>query len=533
MLLISPSTRAADRTKVNNTTNLNNAGSWTGGVPDLSNTAVWTNAVTGANTSLLGGDVSWQGIRIADPGGLVTIGPGSTLTLSSGPAGISIDMSAATQSLTIQSGLTIKTAVGQLWNIASGRTLTLNTGLFTRSTGATLNVQGAGTVNATSIVNDTNGLIGTWATIGAGTTVRYATMDGSSNIIGYTSGTAAATAAGVTDTTGLVNYDLAAVGVIGTGASFNTLRYTGAAGTITGNFTANGILTSGSGALTLSGIVTIGASGELVLTNGDSSSARDMIFSGSIRDGARGISSLTKAGLGNLTLSGANSYTGLTTISRGKVSLTSTGTLGSTSGGTRIGLSGRLSLAGGVTTAESIWLDDVTNAFSGGLLIENIGTNTLTGAIRISSSTRWQSSGTLNVTGGISTTNGNSGSSFVVQAATIMNITGKPLALGGSGTLYMDNGGKTIVLGVVGSTYGANSLYAGTLQTNVANALSTFAAINFSVNYAASSATLDLNGFDQSVGAISTGTYSIHSTYDRVITSATAATVTTGLLNTN
>jgi len=531
VLHIGPYAQAADRTKINNTTNLNNAGSWTGGVPDLGNMAVWTNAVTGANSPVLGGDVIWQGIRIADPGGAITIGAGNTLTLSAGQAGISIDMSAATQNLTIQSGLTIKTAVGQLWNIAAGRTLTLNTGLFTRGTGATLNVQGSGTVNATTIVNDAYGLIGTWATFGTGTATRFAAMDGSSNIIGYSSGTAAATAAGVTDTTGVVNYDVAAVGAVGAGASFNTLRYTGAAGTITGNFTANGILNSGTGALTLSGTVSIGASGELVLTNGDSNAVRDIIVSGIIKDGASGTSSLTKAGLGNVTLSGANTYTGLTTISRGKVTLTSTGRLGSSSGGTRIGLSGRLTLAGGVTTAESIWMDDVTNAFNGGTLIENSGTNTLTGAIRVSSSTRWQSSGTLNVTGGISTINGNSGTSLVLQAATTMNITGKPLALGGGGTLYMDNGGKTIVLGVVGSTYGANSLYAGTLQTNVANALSTTATINFSVAYAAASSTLNLNGFDQSAGAINTSTYSVSGAYDRVITSATAATLTTGLNN--
>ncbi len=530
-ILNAPLALAADRTKLNNTTNLNNAGSWSGGVPSLSHMAVWTSTVTGANTSVLGGNVSWQGIRIANPGGLITIGAGNTLTLSAGQAGTSIDMSAATQDLTIQSGLTIKTTVGQLWNIASGRTLTLETGLFTRDTGATLNVQGAGTVNTTSIFNDTStGIIGTWATIGSGTTIQFATIDGSNNIVGYTGGTAAATAADVIDTTGLVNYDVAAVGALGTDASFNTLRYTGAAGTITGDFTANGILTSGTGALTLSGNVTIGASGELVFTNGDSSSARYLTFSGIISDGAGGASGLTKAGNGILTLSGANTYSGVTSISRGKVSLTSSGTLGSTAGGTRIGLSGRLSLAGGVTTAESIWLDDVTNAFNGGNLIENLGTNTLTGAIRLSSGTRWQSSGTLNVTGGISTTNGAGGSSMVMQAATIMNITGKPIS-NGTGQLYMDSTGRTMVLGVVGSTYGSHRLLAGTLQTDVANALSSTADIGFSVSYAPTSATLNLNGNDQTAGGLSTATYSVHGSYDRVITSATAATLSAGFNN--
>lgn len=533
LLPVLPALRAADRIKLNNTVDLNLSGSWTGGVPDRNNPAVWNNTVTGANSSLLGGSVMWQGIRLVDPGGAITIGPGGTLTLGAGPTGISLDLSAATQNLTIQSGLTLKSTIGQLWNIAAGRTLTLETGLFTRGEGATLNIQGGGTVITTTLLNDPlSGLIGTWATLGTGVTTRYAMVDGSNTIVAYTGGTAAATAASVTDTTGLVNYDVAAVGALGAGASVNTLRYTGGAGTISGNFTANGILHSGTGGLTLSGNVTIGAKRELVLMNGDSSSARDLTFSGIIGDSLSGVSGLTKGGLGAVTLSGANTYNGVTQISRGRIILTSGGSLGSNVGGTRIGLSGKLTLAGGVTSSESLFLDDLTNAFGGGNLIENLGTNTLTGAIRLSDSVRWQSGGTqINVTGGISTSNGNSGTSFVAQAGTIMNITGKPLALGGGGALYMDNGGKTIILGVAGSTYGSNSLYAGTLQSNVTNALSTTATVTFSVGYAAAASILDLNGYDQGVGGITTAIFSVHGAYDRVISSATAATLTTGINN--
>lgn len=524
------SAKAADRPRQNNTMNLNVAGSWSGGIPDLSNTALWNNTVTGANSSVLGANVAWQGIRIANPGGAVTIGAGNTLTLSAGSAGTSIDMSGATQDLTIQSGLTLRAAVVQLWNIAAGRTLTLDTGLFTRGAGATLNIQGGGVVNTTNIFNNASGIIGAWATIGTGTGVRYAMVDGSNNIVAYTGGTPAATAADVTSTTGLAHYDVAAVGTLGAGASFNTLRYTGAAGTIAGDFTANGILTAGSGALSMSGNVTIGSSRELVVFNGDNAAARNLTLSGSIGEGRVG-SGLTKGGLGTLTLSGSNSYTGVTIISRGKLSVANNNALGSTAGGTRVGLSGTLSLAGNITSAEPLWLDDITNAISGYLLVENSGTNTLTGAIRISSATRWQSSGTLNVTGGISTTAGNSGSSFVVQAATTMNITGKPMSLGGNGGLYMDNGGRTIVLGVQGSIYGSHSLFGGTLRAGAANVFSRTAAVTFSVSYSASASTLDLNGFDQAVAAITTGTYSVHGAYDRVITSATAATLTTGLNN--
>ncbi len=523
---------AADRIKQNNTTNLNVAGSWSGGVPDLSNMAVWNNTVTGANSTVLGGNVTWQGIRIANPGGLVTIGAGNTLTLGAGQAGISIDMSAATQSLTISSGLFIRTAVGQLWNIGTGSTLTLDTGLFTRGTGATLNVQGAGVVNTSTISNDATGIIGPWATIGSGTGARYAMVDGSGNLAGYAAGAAAATAAGVTDITGLLHYDVAAGGTVGAGASFNTLRYTGGTGTIAGNFTANGILTAGSGALTLSGNVTIGAGRELVLANGDSNAARAITVSGIIADGVAG-SAVTKAGQGTLTLSGSNTYTGVTTISRGRLSVASNNALGSTAGGTRVGISGSLSLSGGITTAEPIWLDDITNVYNGGLMVENIGTNTLSGAIRLSSGVRWQSNGTLFLTGGVSTTNGNSGTSFVVQAATTTEISGKPLSLGGGGTLYMDHNNKTIFLNVLGSTYGTNQLYAGTLKAGAAGVFSRTAVINFGVTYSANAGILDLNGFDQAVAAVNTAVYSVHGLYDREITSAQPATLTTGLNNNN
>lgn len=527
------STYGADRIKINNTINLNLAGSWTGGVPGRDHMAVWTNAVTGPNTSLLGGNVNWQGIRIANPGGAITIGPGNTLTLDAGAAGTSIDMSAATQDLTIQSGLTIRGAVGQLWNIGTGRTLTLDTGTFTRGAGATLIIQGAGSVvttmpnlNSGSLLN---GLIGPWAIIGTGTSASYATINGSDTIVAYTGGTVAATATNVTDTTGLLNYDVAAVGALGAGASVNTLRYTGAAGTITGNLTANGLLTAGTGALIMSGNLNIGANRELVLTNGDNSGLRELRLTGIIGDSATGPSGVIKAGLGNVFFSGANTYNGITSVSRGRLVLESTGSLGSTAGGTRIGQGATLVLNGGVTTGESIFFDDLVNASTGARL-ENNGTNTLTGAIRLSNSTRWQGGGTINVTGGISTTGGTSGSFLVVQAGSLMNITGKPLA-NGSGQIYMDNAGKTIALGVVGSTYGSQRLLAGTMRTDVANALARSGLIEFGVAYSASAATLDLNGNDQTVGAISSSIYSVHGAYDRVITSTAPATLTTGINN--
>ena len=108
-------------TKADNADALNLGTSWAGAtVPGATEVALWDNTVTSANTTLLGGDLSWAGIRIADPGGPVGISAGNTLTL--GSAGI--DMSAASQNLTLANALAIGGA--QAWNVSVGQSLTVS-----------------------------------------------------------------------------------------------------------------------------------------------------------------------------------------------------------------------------------------------------------------------------------------------------------------------------------------------------------------------------------------------------------------------
>lgn len=85
--------------KANNTDNLNLATSWTAGIPGVADLAVWDNTVVEANLTFLGSDQTWAGIEIRDPGGLVTIDAINTLTL--GQAVTDIDLTAATQDLTL------------------------------------------------------------------------------------------------------------------------------------------------------------------------------------------------------------------------------------------------------------------------------------------------------------------------------------------------------------------------------------------------------------------------------------------------
>ncbi|MEO5714700.1 MAG: autotransporter-associated beta strand repeat-containing protein [Luteolibacter sp.] len=312
-----PYANAVTRTKANNTDALSLASSWGGTAVGSVDIGQWTSTVLAANSTVLGADQSWLGISIVSPGGLVTIGAGNTLTL--GTSGIA--MNAATQDLTFSAGLAL--AIGnQSWNVQTGRTLTLNTGTFNRATGSTVNLSGVGTISA-SMVNltaNTAGLVGPWASVGTGTALRYATFAGA-NIVGYTAATPAADGSALTDTTGLVNYDLASsAGTVPAAVSANTIRYTGAAGTMSVGATAfsvNGLMNAGTGILTLdSGNLTIGSNQELVVNTAGNGLAINSV----IQNNLAGDSALTKVGGGTLTLSGINnSYTGVTTINGGAV----------------------------------------------------------------------------------------------------------------------------------------------------------------------------------------------------------------------
>jgi len=125
VLFVAASADAATISKANNTNNLNLTTSWTGGVvPGSTDIALWNSTVAAANSVSLGSNLNFGEIQITNPGGLVTITNtgGFTLTLS-GVAGVGIDMSTATQNLTLNNALSLGGA--QSWNVATGRTLTV------------------------------------------------------------------------------------------------------------------------------------------------------------------------------------------------------------------------------------------------------------------------------------------------------------------------------------------------------------------------------------------------------------------------
>jgi autotransporter-associated beta strand protein len=329
---------SATITKANNTDALNLATSWLGGtLPGNTNIALWDSTVTASNTVSLGADLALQGISLIDPAGPVTLNTGNTLTL--GTSGI--NLSAATQDLTLQPNLTLAPG-GQIWNIPTGRTLTLNTGTFTRSATTALSIQGTGTVAAslTGIAN-TNNILGPWATTGTGTDTRYATLT-AGNIVPFTTATPAAAFGWPSGNNNTFNYDIAATqGNLGIGRQGNTARYTGAAATQnwgnnnTTTVTLNGLLNAGTGTVTFSeaggvnqGQLAIGTNNanQLVL----SAAAADIAIRIPIINTGTNAGSLLVTGPQTVTIDsfgGVSTYTGATTIASGTLALTGGGNI--------------------------------------------------------------------------------------------------------------------------------------------------------------------------------------------------------------
>lgn len=269
-------------------------------------------AKAGADILTLAGANTYTGGTRVDSGTLLLTGSLSSSGALALAGGTFTYANPTSMAQTIN-GVTIFSGSSAISNSSAG---TLALGSITRHGGGIVIFSTAGSPITTSTTN-TNDILGPWALVGTGGDARFATNSGGA-ITGYTGATAVGDFGYASNDT--ANYEVAgAGGAISASSSANTVRYTGAAGTVTSsspqNLTFNALMNAGTGELAFGNSSTsacnlgAGSTGELILIAANSG----ITINDSIFDGANG-TDLLVVGPNAVTLNGATSFTGQTTI---------------------------------------------------------------------------------------------------------------------------------------------------------------------------------------------------------------------------
>jgi autotransporter-associated beta strand protein len=266
-------------------------------------------------------------------------------------------------------------------------------------------------------------------------------------------------------------------GAFNINATGHTLTLNGTLPSIIQQSANNETITGGTVALGAVSVIDVSGTGSLAIS--------------SVVSGANGF---TKLSGGTLTLSGANTYTGATTVSAGIINIQNATALGTTASGTIVASGATLQMQGGINVgAEALTLNGAGATGATGALENVSGTNTFGGVITLASnSTISSDSGALNLTN--AGTIAGSGYNLTLAGATggtLSSIIGT-----GGGTLTKTGAGTWTLSGV--NTYtGATAVNAGILNVGVANAIGSGSDVTV-----ASAGTLNISTFADTVGSI-------------------------------
>lgn len=229
-------------------------------------------------------------------------------------------------------------------------------------------------------------------------------------------------------------------------------------------------LTSGtaefSGAITLQDVVN-GTGETKTLTATSSTTTNDGIkFSGIIGEAnAEDTLSINKTGTGRVTLSGANTYRGTTTVSQGYLRASSNNALGGTgSQGTTVANGATLELTGSITipSTETLTISG-TGVGNGGALRNVSGNNTYNGVVQLAADARINSDSGILTLGALPNSVTGTNQNLTVGGAGDVIMAGA-VSLG-TGSVTKDGGGKLTYN--TGNTYsGGTTVNAGTLVVN-------------------------------------------------------------------
>jgi autotransporter-associated beta strand protein len=215
------------------------------------------------------------------------------------------------------------------------------------------------------------------------------------------------------------------------------------------------------------GLLTVNG-GNVTASSGYISTSGYAFSGGDISAQLRGSGNLTKTGVGTTTLSGNSSnssYTGITTISGGTLSVT---TLANGSGNSSIGSSN----------------SSASNLVLGGGTLSYTGANVTTDR-------------------GFTISNGTTGAIEVTTAATTLTISGNSAATTGS---FSKSGNGTLLLSGNHSYTGATTVNAGTLATSAANRISDSSAVTVNAG-----GTFALGGAETVASIAGAGSYALSS----------------------
>ncbi len=484
-----------------------------------------TNSSAGTTTTSTGATLQLANTTANNGGlasGTLTIGNGTTLTVASaGPLTISNSVNgtqnytiSGSQSLTINGTFQKIGNGGTLTNNITGGNLTLNGPVYLSDSaaGRTLNLGGNGSIIVNGNIANFNGVSTGPANINTGTTGTTLTINGNNNTYNGTTligggavilnGTISASFISLNSlnstftesTSGVLSGSSSlsvSTGTIATVAGNNTYAggttITSGSGTLninsatalgTGNFTINGgkIDNTSAAAITLTnnnvqawngnfaftgtkdlnlgtGAVTMNASRQVTVNGGN------LTVGGSISGSTFG---LTKAGVGTLVLSGANTYNGTTTLTTGTLQLGNGGATGSLSTGSVISIASGTSLTINRSNAVVQGTDFSTAGITGaGNFIQaGAGTTTLNAANSYSGNTT-VSAGTLQFAKTQALYNGANAS---WTAAKIVVASGGTLAfnVGGAGEFSTGNV-TTLLTNLAASSSSTNGMALGSI----------------------------------------------------------------------
>lgn len=460
---------------------------------------------TNAKGVAVGGSFTYQGPQSLTLGGSVSVAAtaptitvtAGTLGLGGGLTGTSLVTKAGAGALTLGGASTnsvgIALAAGTL-NINNVNAIGTSTGGLTINAGTLDNTSAAAITTSARpvVVGGDFAFTGTKdltlaGTVDFGTAARTVTVNGGTlGLSGVVSGSGLLTKAGV----GALTLSGANTNTGGVTLSAGTLNINNAAalGTTAGNFTINGgtidstsaaVVTNakpvvvggdfaftGTKALTLAGTVGLGASPRTITVNGGV-----LDLSGVVS----GSGTLIKAGAGQLTLDGSNTFSGGATIKAGTLRISSNAGLGSSGGGAATIVVDEID--GGATLSYDIGID-----YTGYRSILLVGPGNSTVFVDSGSTTSFRSNTTVNGTGalnkagagalvltaandyrgGTTISGGNLRANYATPSATVSSTGTGPVTVASSGLL----GGVGYVNGVV-TVQSGGTVSAGTSATTV------------------------------------------------------------------